>query len=313
MPASGKASLVFLISILLNSAQAAVKFLAFTITSSLAVYAEMFHSVSDVTNSFILYIASIMVDRKPSPKYPFGFARFPYIASIISISILVGAIANNILIQVYEDLRAGEKIYGEVLGGIYLVGAAIAIDLSILLYIFRMKKIWEDPRSKARPLFLALILEDLLSLGGNSIAIASLYMLRINRIVDSIASIVITGIILSASAYIIYKNIEILIGRSASRDVMLKVLSKISRLPGVVDIDDLKSYVLAPDNIIIITTIGVDPRRRVSDLDQLRDDIVREIVSVDPRIKRVIVEFSGEPIDDRDRDKIYREISSMEE
>jgi hypothetical protein len=36
-------------------------------------------------------------------------------------------------------------------------------------------------------------------------------------------------------------------------------------------------------------------------------------MTIDPRIKRVIVEFSGEPIDDRDRDRIYREISYMEE
>lgn len=313
MPASGKASLIFLASILLNSAQAAVKLLAFTITGSLAVYAEMLHSVSDVTNSFILYIASIVVNRKPSPKYPFGFARFPYIASIISISILVGAIANNILIQAYEDLNADEKIYGEVFGGIYLVGVAIAIDLAILVYVFRMKKIWGDPRSRTRPIFLALIFEDLFSLSGNSVAITSLYIVRINRVVDSIASIIITGIILSASAYVIYRNIEILVGRSAPKDVMLKVLNKISKLSGVVDIDDLKSYVLTPDNIIIITTVGVDPRRSISDLDTLRDKIVSEIVSVDPRIRRVIVEFSSEPIDDRDREKIYREISSMEE
>ena len=63
----------------------------------------------------------------------------------------------------------------------------------------------------------------------------------------------------------------------------------------------------------IVATLGVDPRKSVKDLDELRERIVREIMAIDPRIKMVIVEFSGEPIDDRDRDRIYREISYMEE
>lgn len=94
---------------------------------------------------------------------------------------------------------------------------------------------------------------------------------------------------------------------------MLKVLNRISRISDVVDIDDLKSYVLTPDNIVIMATIGVDPRKSIDALEALRERIIREITSIDPRIKNVIIQFSSEPIDDRDRDKIYREVSSMDE
>lgn len=313
MPDSGRTSFVFLASVFLNSIQAGVKLIAFIIVGSLAIYAETLHSVSDVINSFILYLASVMVNKKPSPKYPFGFARFPYIASIISISILVGAITNNILIQAYEVLHSGARIYGDVLKGVYLVGVAIVIDLAILLYIYRVRRAWRDPSSKIRPIFLTLLLEDMFSLSGNTVALASLYVVGMNSIADGIASIVIVVIMLVASASIIYRNIEILIGRSAPKDVMLKVLNKISKISDVVDIDDLKSYAMTPDNIIIITTIGVNPRKNMSDLEELREKIAREIMSVDTRIRGVVVEFSSEPVDDRDRDKIYREISSMEE
>jgi cobalt-zinc-cadmium efflux system protein len=313
MPTSGKTPLVFLASVLLNAAQAAVKLAAFIIVGSLAIYAETLHSVSDVINSFILYLASFIVNKKPSPKYPFGFGRFPYIASIISVSILVGAIANNILTQAYEALHEGGRLYGDVISGAYLVTIAIAIDLAILLYVYRTREIWRNPSSKMRPLFLTLILEDLFSLSGNSVALASLYMIGINSSVDVIASIVIAAIILVASAQVIYRNIEILIGRSAPRDVMLKILNRISKISDVVDIDDLKSYVLTPDNIVIMATIGVDPRKSIGALEALRERIIREITSIDPRIKNVIIQFSSEPIDDRDRDKIYREVSSMDE
>ncbi len=314
MPTSGKTPLVFLASVLLNAVQAAVKLAAFIIVGSLALYAETLHSVGDVVNSFILYLASyIIVNKKPSPKYPFGFGRFPYIASIISISILVGAIANNILTQAYEALHEGGRLYGDVISGAYLLAIATFMDVGILLFIFMARDAWRNPSSKMRPLFMALILEDLFSFSGNAIALASLYMIGITSIADVIASIVIVAIIIMASAYVIYKNIEILIGRSAPRDVMLKVLNRISRISDVVDIDDLKSYVLTPDNIVIMATIGVDPRKSIDALEALRERIIREITSIDPRIKNVIVQFSSEPIDDRDRDKIYREVSSMDE
>lgn len=310
----GKGSpIVFLFSVILNSLQAALKFLAFIMTGSLAVYAEMLHSVSDSVNSSVLYMGAVLVNKKPSAKYPFGFVRFPYIASIISLSILVGAIANNILIQAYERITSDPEVLGDTHYGSILIGIAIAIDLAILFSVYRMRSAWRGSSSKLRPVFLALIIEDLFSLSGNGAAVASLHISSIYPIADAFTSIAITGIILAASGYVIYNNIEILVGRSAPKDLMIKVLNKLSSYKDIVDIDDLKSYALTPDNIFIIATLGVDPRKKVQDLDTLRENISREILSIDTRIKRVIIEFSGEPVDDRDREKIYREISSMEE
>jgi len=304
---------VFLYSVFLNSFQALLKLLAFTATGSLAVYAEMLHSVSDSVNSGVLYMGALLVNRKPTPKYPLGFARFPYVASIISVSILVGAIANNILTRAYEALHGGSPVYGDLLYGGSLLGAAVAIDAAILGAVYRMKHMWKDPSSRLRPIALALIIEDLFSLSGNAAALSALALSGVSYLADVVSSIAITAVILAASAYVIYNNIEVLVGRSAPRDLMLKVLNAISRHREVVDIDDLKSYAITPDHIFIVAALGVDPRKSVRDLDSLREAIVREIMAIDPRIKRVIVEFSGEPFDDRDRERIYREISYMDD
>ncbi|MEM4971807.1 MAG: hypothetical protein QXE01_11220, partial [Sulfolobales archaeon] len=238
---------------------------------------------------------------------------FPYIASIISISILVGAIANNIFIQAYEALHGDTRIYGEILGGGSLIGVAVAIDVAILIAVYRAKHMWRDRMSRLRPIAMALIIEDLFSLSGNITALSSLILSTRYPYIDALGSMAIASIILAASAYVIYKNIEVLVGRSAPKDVILKILNTLSRFSEIVDIDDLKSYAITPDHIYIVATLGVDPRKSVKDLDELRERIVREIMAIDPRIKRVIVEFSGEPIDDRDRERIYREISYMEE
>ncbi|MDT7896117.1 MAG: cation diffusion facilitator family transporter [Desulfurococcales archaeon] len=313
MVGSRKSPLIFLFSVALNSIQAGLKLVAFILTGSLAVYAETLHSLSDSINSLVLYMGALLVNRKPTPKYPFGFARFPYIASIISISILVGAIANNIFIQAYEALQGDTRVYGEILGGSSLIGVAVAIDIAILTAVYRAKHMWRNRMSKLRPIVMALIIEDLFSLSGNLTALSSLILSATYPYIDALGSMAIASIILAASAYVIYKNIEVLVGRSAPKDVMLRVLNTLSRFSEVVDIDDLKSYAITPDHIYIVATLGVDPRKSVKDLDGLRERIVREIMTIDPRIKRVIVEFSGEPIDDRDRDRIYREISYMEE
>ncbi len=313
MVGSKKSPLIFLFSVALNAIQTGLKLVAFILTGSLAVYAEMLHSVSDTVNSFILYMGALLVNKKPTPKYPFGFSRFPYIASIIAISILVGAIANNIFIQAYEALHRGRVIYGEILGGSSLIGVAVAIDIAMLIAVYRAKHMWRDRMSKLRPITMALIIEDLFSLSGNLVALSSLILSATYPYIDALGSMAVTSIILAASAYVIYRNIEVLVGRSAPKDVMLRVLSTLSRFSEVVDIDDLKSYAITPDHIYIVASLGVDPRKAVKDLENLRERIVKEIMAIDPRIKRVIIEFSGEPIDDRDRERIYREISYMEE
>ncbi|MDT7889441.1 MAG: cation diffusion facilitator family transporter [Desulfurococcales archaeon] len=313
MPSYRRSPLVFLFSIALNSIQAGLKLVAFILTGSLAVYAEMLHSVGDTINSLVLYMGALLVNRKPSPKYPLGFARFPYVASIISVSILVGAIANNIFINAYEALHRGVGIYGELLAGSSLIGIAIGIDIAILTAVYRMRQMWRDPGSRLRPIAFALIIEDLFSLSGNATALSSLILSSRYPHIDALGSMIIASVILTASAYVIYKNIEVLVGRSAPKDVMLKVLKTISRFGEVVDIDDLRSYAITPDYIFIVATLGIDPRKSMKELDILRERIISEILTIDPRIKRVVVEFSSEPVDDRDRERIYKEISHIDD
>lgn len=303
---------VFFISIVLNSFQALFKFYGFTATRSIAVYAEMLHSASDTVNSSILFLGALMSNRRPSPKYPFGFARFPLIASTISISILVGAIANNVLLQALTALGEEPTPLGDLFAGSLALYAAIGIDAAILASVITIRGSKGSSLSRIKPLTTALIIEDLLSLSGNAIALTALHFSETMPHVDAVASIAIAGIIVAASGYVVYKNIEILIGRSAPKEIMLRVLEKVSRIKDVIDIDDLKSYAMTPEHYIILISVGVDPKRSAEEMDALKNRIVNEVLSIDPRIRSVVVEFSSEPIDDRDRFELYRQFSSMD-
>jgi len=306
-------SLVFLVSVVLNATQAGLKLVAYIMTGSLAVYAEMLHSVSDTINSLVLLIATLLVNKRPSLKYPLGFERFPYVASIITISVLVGFIANNVLIRANQALAEDGFVGGDVFLGGVLVMVGVVIDVLVLGMVLRVRGGWGGSGSRIKPMTTALIIEDLFSLSGNIVAITSLALTGMYPYMDAIGSIVIAIIIVIAAAYVIYRNIEVLIGTSAPKDIMLRIIKIVTRHREIIDVEDLRSYVITPDHIQIVVTLGVNPRKNAEELDKLKEKIVREIMALDTRIKRVVIEFTSEPYDDKDREKILREINRMEE
>ena len=63
---------------------AAAKMVAFLLTGSTAIMAEVLHSVADVTNQSLLVVGIVRSRRKPDSDYPYGFGRSRYIWALLS-------------------------------------------------------------------------------------------------------------------------------------------------------------------------------------------------------------------------------------
>lgn len=85
------------VGILLNVLLFAGKFLAGTISNSIAITADAFNNLSDAGSSFVTLIGFKLAGAKPDPEHPFGHGRMEYVSGLV--------VAAAILLMAYELIR----------------------------------------------------------------------------------------------------------------------------------------------------------------------------------------------------------------
>ena len=86
-----------IVGILLNVLLFIGKFLAGTISNSIAITADAFNNLSDAASSFVTLIGFKLAGAKPDPEHPFGHGRMEYVSGLV--------VAAAILLMAYELIR----------------------------------------------------------------------------------------------------------------------------------------------------------------------------------------------------------------
>lgn len=86
-----------IVGILLNVLLFIGKFLAGTISNSIAITADAFNNLSDAGSSFVTLIGFKLAGAKPDPEHPFGHGRMEYVSGLV--------VAAAILLMAYELIR----------------------------------------------------------------------------------------------------------------------------------------------------------------------------------------------------------------
>lgn len=73
------------------------KFLAGTISNSIAITADAFNNLSDAGSSFVTLIGFKLAGQKPDPEHPFGHGRIEYVSGLV--------VSAAILLMAYELIR----------------------------------------------------------------------------------------------------------------------------------------------------------------------------------------------------------------
>ena len=104
-----------IVGICLNVLLFAGKFLAGTLSGSIAITADAFNNLSDGLSCMISIVGFKVSNREPDEKHPFGYGRTEYIAGLIVsfIILLVGFVffktsLDRIIHQIYQwNIHAG--------------------------------------------------------------------------------------------------------------------------------------------------------------------------------------------------------------
>jgi len=123
-----------IMGILLNICLFAGKFIAGTISKSIAITADAFNNLSDAGSSFVTLIGFKLAGAKPDPDHPFGHGRIEYLSGLI--------VSGVILLMAFELIRDSinkilhpQKVEFSVLTAAILV---FSILVKIYMYLYNL-------------------------------------------------------------------------------------------------------------------------------------------------------------------------------
>lgn len=126
------------IGIILNLLLFLGKFVAGTISNSIAVISDAFNNLSDSGSSLISMIGFKFSGKKPDPDHPFGHGRFEYIAGLI-VSLLILLMGFELATSSVQKLFAPQKTMFSWLT-VGILAGSILVKFYMLIYNLRIGK-----------------------------------------------------------------------------------------------------------------------------------------------------------------------------
>ncbi len=290
-------------SFLMNAVGLALKAISLTTSSSSAVDAEFLHSLGDFIGSGLLALGAAIMFRKPTLKHPFGYGRTVYVLGLISTAIIGGFLFSVSLAQGVNQLKtmSAVKPSYQSLGSMAL---AAVLDIAILAWAVK-----EYMSFKSDPSVKGTLIENLADVVGDTAALIALTTL--NPLADAYGALAISGILLISSLSLGWKYFNVLIGASAPKNVVGRAIKVALSLPYVIDVNDVKSLVIGPDEYVIIMQVEVPTNLSAAEMEELREEFRERLTEAEPRIKYLIVEFVTPKEPPASYEKLLREVIKL--
>ncbi|RYE00775.1 MAG: cation transporter [Sphingobacteriales bacterium] len=295
--ASGSKKVIY-VALLGNLLIALTKFGAAAYTGSSAMLSEGVHSLVDTGNGGLLLYGMRRAKLPPDKRFPFGHGKEIYFWSFV-VALLIFSLGAGI--SIYEGIRhlqepneiANPLVNYIVLGlSMLFEGGAWLVALKE----FRSQKgkqgYLEAVEAGKDPTAFAVLLEDSAALLGLLVAMAGLALSQLtgSLIYDGAASIVI-GLILASTAVLLARETKgLLIGESASQEVVDGIRTLIEKMPGVDRANEILTMHIGPDYVLVNISLMLSPELDRAQAHDIFDGIDAQIKSRYGRIRRVFIE-----------------------
>lgn len=260
------------VGIFLNILLFAGKFIAGTISKSVAVTADAFNNLADAGSSIITMFGFKLAGQKPDPEHPFGHGRFEYISGLlVSIAIILMGIE---LLKSSVD----KIIHPEMTEFSYLTVGILAASILVKLYMsFYNKHIGKKIDSAA-----------LKATGTDSLSdTISTVVVLISVIVSHYFKIAIDGYCgLAVAAFVLYSGIKSaketitpLLGIPPEPEFVKQVEETVLKYEGVTGIHDMIVHDYGPGRLMVSlhAEMATDENSDIFKMHDIIDNIEKDI------------------------------------
>lgn len=246
------------------------KWLAGTISGSIAITADAFNNLSDAGSSIITLIGFRLSGQEPDPEHPFGHGRMEYISGLlVSVAILV--MGFELIGSSIGKLRSPEPIESSALVLGILI-ASILVKLYMFFYNHSLSKKIESAAMKATSV-------DSLSdtVATTLVLIATLISKYTGLLLDGWFGILVGLFILYTGGSTLKETIDLLLGQPPKQEFIDEVKEIVLGHSMVHGVHDLIVHDYGPGRVMISLHAEVDVNGDIQDIHEQIDHIEHEL------------------------------------
>ena len=246
------------------------KWLAGTISGSIAIIADAFNNLSDAGSSIITLIGFRLSGHEPDPEHPFGHGRMEYISGLlVSVAILV--MGFELIGSSIGKLRSPEPIESSALVFGILI-ASILVKLYMFFYNHSLSKKIESAAMKATSV-------DSLSdtVATTLVLIATLISKYTGLLLDGWFGILVGLFILYTGGSTLKETIDLLLGQPPKQEFIDEVKEIVLGHSMVHGVHDLIVHDYGPGRVMISLHAEVDVNGDIQDIHEQIDHIEHEL------------------------------------
>ena len=246
------------------------KWLAGTISGSIAITADAFNNLSDAGSSIITLIGFRLSGQEPDPEHPFGHGRMEYISGLlVSVAILV--MGFELIGSSIGKLRSPEPIESSALVFGILI-ASILVKLYMFFYNHSLSKKIESAAMKATSV-------DSLSdtVATTLVLIATLISKYTGLLLDGWFGILVGLFILYTGGSTLKETIDLLLGQPPKQEFIDEVKEIVLGHSMVHGVHDLIVHDYGPGRVMISLHAEVDVNEDIQDIHEQIDHIEHEL------------------------------------
>ena len=246
------------------------KWLAGTISGSIAITADAFNNLSDAGSSIITLIGFRLSGQEPDPEHPFGHGRMEYISGLlVSVAILVMGL--ELIWSSIGKLRSPEPIERSALVFGILI-ASILVKLYMFFYNHSLSKKIESAAMKATSV-------DSLSdtVATMLVLIATLISKYTGLLLDGWFGILVGLFILYTGGSTLKETIDLLLGQPPKQEFIDEIKEIVLGHSMVHGVHDLIVHDYGPGRVMISLHAEVDVNGDIQDIHEQIDHIEHEL------------------------------------
>ena len=246
------------------------KWLAGTISGSIAITADAFNNLSDAGASIITLIGFRLSGQEPDPEHPFGHGRMEYISGLlVSVAILVMGL--ELIWSSIGKLRSPEPIESSALVFGILI-ASILVKLYMFFYNHSLSKKIESAAMKATSV-------DSLSdtVATTLVLIATLISKYTGLLLDGWFGILVGLFILYTGGSTLKETIDLLLGQPPKQEFTDEIKEIVLGHSLVHGVHDLIVHDYGPGRVMISLHAEVDVNGDIQDIHEQIDHIEHEL------------------------------------
>lgn len=220
------------------------KFLAGTISGSIAITADAFNNLSDAGSSVITLLGFRLAGRKPDPEHPFGHGRIEYISGLIvsGLILLMGAeLAKTSFDKILHPAAVDFSVIAMV-----ILAVSILVKLYMSLY---NRRIGKKINSAAMAATAADSISDAIS---TSAVLAAMLVAKFSGLmIDGYVGMIVAVLILISGVKAAKETIAPLLGQAPEAEFVQQIERIVMSHPPICGIHDLVVHDYGPGRVMI--------------------------------------------------------------